>query len=119
MRPAETARGISEPKDVPARLAIRTGVGMLKVLVIAVGLLVSGASNAACVKPPAPECAKQPGPFLDVADFDTCRAQMFTYKDGMEHYAACQRDEVSSAAEQLAQNELEQALSVFNERARR
>jgi hypothetical protein len=92
---------------------------MLKTLLVAVGLLVSGGSNAGCVKPAAPECAKQPGPFLDVADFDTCRAQMFTYKDGMEHYAACQREEVSSAAEQLAKNELDQALSVFNERARR
>src|SRR2546421_8301612 len=97
-----------------------TGVRMPKISLVILSLLISSTVHAACMKPAVPTCAKEAGPFSDVADFDACRGKMIVYKNEVEIYMACQREAGQPSDEvELAQNELDQTLSGFNERARR
>jgi hypothetical protein len=85
---------------------------------VAIGVLLAGPSYAACTKPKAPACATQTGVFEGVSDFDRCREQMLSYRDGMEAFAACLQQEGQSAQEQSAREEFQNTLAQFNRRAR-
>lgn len=85
----------------------------------ALGLLTNSAAHGACTKPDAPFCAVRPGPFTGVADFDQCRMQMIAYRDGIEVFATCVKQEKpGSPDEQAARDEYEKVWSQFNRRAR-
>jgi hypothetical protein len=85
---------------------------------VAIAILISGSSHAACTKPAMPACAVQKGAFPGEADFDACRKQMLTYKDAMEKQASCARQGGLPQEEKSSEEELQATLAAFNRRAR-
>jgi hypothetical protein len=85
---------------------------------VAVGVLISGPSHAACTKPDIPACAVQKGAFPSGADFDQCRKQMLVYKAEMERHSSCAKETGLAQERQSAEEELEATLAKFNRRAR-
>jgi hypothetical protein len=85
-----------------------------------IGILAAAPSYAACTKPNPPACgATETGEFADVADFDRCRMRMLSYRDGIDVYVACVKEEGQPPEnEKLAQDEFQSILSRFNRRAR-
>jgi hypothetical protein len=89
------------------------------VLVFAsIEILMAAPVYGACTKPDAPSCATQRSAFTDVDDFDQCRLQMLSYRDGMEAFASCLQQDGQSSQEKSARDELQDILSRFNRRAR-
>jgi hypothetical protein len=97
-----------------------TEIGSVRTVfaLVAVGVLISGPSHAACTKPAVPACAIQKDAFSGVAEFDQCREYMIAYKGGMETYSSCAKETGQLPEEQLAHKELETTLWQFNRRAR-
>jgi len=85
---------------------------------ITIAILISGAANAACVKPEIPACAVEKGAFPNSAIFDQCRIQMLAYKDGMEQHATCTKEAGAPHEGQASEQELQATLTRFNQRAR-
>jgi hypothetical protein len=91
---------------------------MRSLILTCVGILIAGPSYGACSKPDAPSCAQQAGPFASEADFDACRMQMLSYRDGMEAFATCLQKDGQPTQEQSARDELQNVIARYNRRAR-
>jgi hypothetical protein len=85
---------------------------------VAVGVLMSGPSHAACAKPDIPACAVEKGAFPSGADYDQCRMQMISYKREAEAHSLCVKDAGQPQEQRSADEELETTLAQFNRRAR-
>ena len=84
---------------------------------IGLGLLAVTASQGACSKPEAPNCAFERIPFASEAKFDDCRMEMLKFRDAMDSYASC-LGETSADQEKAARDEYETVRVRFNQRAR-
>ena len=90
-----------------------------KAILAAIGLsfLAVTASQGACSKPEAPNCAFERVPFASETVFDNCRNDMLKFRDAMDGYASCV-GETSADQEKAARDEYETVRVRFNQRAR-
>lgn len=93
--------------------------------ILSITIVVSFGSkaNAYCSEPSAPSCASNYGGFDDEWEFSRCKREMESYKDDVERFLQCNRDEAEEAARKArddnasAMSDYNDAVEAFNRRA--